>query len=113
MVFPFVILMLGAASDSVLFSFGGAYRNGWFPASSLIADEDGNLYGTTQAGGARCHSHCGTVFRLTPNPHSRSRHYAETVLYAFRAGSDGDLPSGGVVADANGNLFGATTLGGT
>jgi uncharacterized repeat protein (TIGR03803 family) len=36
----------------------------------------------------------------------------ETILYTFRGGSDGYAPVGGLVADQNGNLYGATSQGG-
>src|SRR6266852_4696746 len=45
-----------------LFSFNGT--NGSRPAASLVQASDGNLYGTTQFGGA---SGNGTVFRITPS----------------------------------------------
>jgi uncharacterized repeat protein (TIGR03803 family) len=38
---------------------------------------------------------------------------AEKVLHAFQGGSDGAQPSGGLVADQNGNLYGPTEGGGT
>ncbi|MGD0189506.1 MAG: choice-of-anchor tandem repeat GloVer-containing protein [Rhizomicrobium sp.] len=36
----------------------------------------------------------------------------ETVLYRFQGGSDGALPYAGVIADASGNLYGTTNVGG-
>jgi hypothetical protein len=42
-----------------------------------------------------------------------SAQWNEQVLYSFQGGSDGNLPVGGVVFDAAGNLYGATYLGGT
>lgn len=36
-----------------------------------------------------------------------------TSLYDFTGGSDGAYPVGGVVMDANGNLFGTTYAGGS
>ena len=36
----------------------------------------------------------------------------ETVVYSFQGGSDGSNPSGGLVVDAVGNLYGTTTTGG-
>ena len=38
-------------------------KDGANPHGSLIADSEGNLYGTTTDGGAEHH---GTVFKLTP-----------------------------------------------
>ena len=48
---------------------------------------------------------CGVVFKITPAG-------TESVLYTFTRGSDGATPVGGLIADASGNLYGATTQGG-
>src|SRR5260370_8923310 len=48
----------------------------------------------------------GTVFKLDPSGH-------ETVLYSFMGGSDGNLPSQGLIMDAVGNLYGTTNDGGS
>jgi hypothetical protein len=52
---------------SLLYSFKGP-PDGEFPAASLIFDKSGNLYSTSQAGGAGrpCQSGCGTVFEVSP-----------------------------------------------
>ncbi|HEY5047000.1 MAG TPA: choice-of-anchor tandem repeat GloVer-containing protein [Rhizomicrobium sp.] len=94
------------ASEKVLYSFQGG-RDGAFPGGGLIADDAGDLYGTTSNGGAGCpfKSGCGTVFKITPVG-------AETVLYAFQANSDGAGPNG-IIADKSGNFFGTTQAGGT
>jgi uncharacterized repeat protein (TIGR03803 family) len=77
--------------------------NGSLPAfSSLIADTHGNLFGTTSAGGA---SNLGTVFEIAKG----SGHI--TTLVSFH-GTDGATPDGGLIIDANGNLFGTTLNGG-
>jgi len=81
--------------------------DGAYPSGALIADGAGNLFGTTQQGGGSqyCSLGCGTVFKLAPDG-------TETVLYAFRAGSDGWAPESDLIADASGNLYGTTTSGG-
>jgi len=92
---------------SVLYSFQ-AGTDGKSPRSGLIFDGAGNLYGTTSAGGnGKCFNGygCGTVFKLTPDG-------IETVLYAFHGGGDGSFPSGNLVFDASGNLYGTTEGGG-
>jgi uncharacterized repeat protein (TIGR03803 family) len=38
--------------------------------------------------------------------------WTETILYTFSNGKDGGQPCGGLLADANGNLYGATNQGG-
>lgn len=82
------------------------------PLGGLIQDSKGNLYGTTEAGGTGCGgAGCGTVFELS-NPGGK---WTETVLYSFCSQSnctDGAGPSGGVIQDAQGNLYGTTYGGG-
>jgi uncharacterized repeat protein (TIGR03803 family) len=82
------------------------------PLAGVVQDPAGNLYGTTEIGGAgNCvgeggQQGCGTVFKL-------DRANKETVLYSFTAGADGGLPMGGLVLDAAGDLYGTTYDGGT
>ncbi len=97
---------------TVLHAFGG--RDGANPTSPLIFDAAGNLYGTTSSGGSSsvCNGGCGTVFELSPNGNGI---WIETVLYSFcslEACADGDEPSGGLVKDNGGNLYGVTVFGG-
>jgi uncharacterized repeat protein (TIGR03803 family) len=93
---------------SVLYTFSGG-NDGASPAGSLLADKEGNLYGTTQQGGASgsgCGGFgCGVVFKL-------SQGGGLTVLHSF-SGSDGAFPSSGVIMCRNGNLCGTTRKGGT
>jgi len=94
-----------AGKYTVLYAFTGG-TDGGNPADSLIRDSYGNLYGITYQGGDPYCSYCGVVFKV-------DRHGKETVLHAFgiRTG-DGQEPSGGLVRDATGNLYGATSYGG-
>jgi uncharacterized repeat protein (TIGR03803 family) len=85
---------------SVLHSFTGP--DGVWP-NGLTPDGTGNFYGTTSAGGTL---NAGTVFVLNLNGKER-------VLFNFSGGSDGGSASGALVRDANGDLYGATTYGGT
>jgi uncharacterized repeat protein (TIGR03803 family) len=88
-------------SEKVLYTFTGG-SDGGSPQSFLIEDKAGNLYGTTNAGGA---SGSGTVFKISGTK--------ETVLYSFGAQSnDGSVPDAGLAMDASGNLYGTTTEGG-
>ena len=91
-----------AGKETVLYSFtGGADGND--PVAGVIRDSAGNLYGTTQFGGAGV----GVVYQLDPSGH-------ETVLHTFTGGTDGGEPTAGVIRDsATGNLYGTTELGGT
>ncbi len=73
----------------------------------LTFDATGNLYGTTAYGGICGH---GTVFELTPN----NGKWTEKVLHNFNPnGKSGYDPSGGLILDNAGNLYGTTGLGGT
>ena len=87
---------------TILHAFTGT-PDGATPSSfsALVRDARGNLYGTTQAGGA---ADGGTVFRVDPTGR-------EKVLHSFNH-ADGFDPSGGVVRDAAGNLYGTTDFGG-
>lgn len=68
------------------------------PDSSLIIDNAGALYGTTQFGGALGQ---GNVYKLTPT----STGYVESVLYDFTGGLDGSQPEWPLTADRRGNLY--------
>jgi uncharacterized repeat protein (TIGR03803 family) len=97
----------GTWTQSVLQSFTGA--DGYFPAD-LVFDSAGNLYGTTQGGGAPgCSYGCGVVFKLAPNADGT---WAESTLHAFTGGADGANPFAGLVLHA-GSLYGTTLYGGT
>ena len=92
----------------VLHSFCGQSNctDGAFLDAGLVFDQKGNLYGTTNYGGANNDS--GVVFKLTPKGR-------ETVLYNFCSQSncaDGGWPSAGLIFDQKGNLYGTTWLGG-
>jgi uncharacterized repeat protein (TIGR03803 family) len=100
--------------EKVLWSFG-ASGDGRFPEAGLIADSEGNLYGTTEFGGAySCRNipfFCGTAFELSP-PNGQKRQWRERVLWSFGAGGDGARPQAGLTTDKSGNLYGTTTFGG-
>jgi uncharacterized repeat protein (TIGR03803 family) len=93
-------------TQNVLYSFTGGASDGASPNGGLIADGNGDLFGTTTSGGA---GNQGTVFELVKSGNS----YTETVLYSFAGGaSDGGNPYGTLIMDSNGNLFGTTDHGG-
>jgi uncharacterized repeat protein (TIGR03803 family) len=94
-----------SGTETVIFRFNGA--DGLRPSDGLIADAKGNLFGTTQDGGATDN---GVVFELTPGS---SGTWTENVLYSFTGGSgDGATPFDGLVFDKAGNLYGTTYFGG-
>jgi uncharacterized repeat protein (TIGR03803 family) len=80
----------------------GKSPNGTNPTSSVIFDRSGNLYGTTYYGGS---AGVGTVYKLSPAGNGT---WKQTVLYTFLDGADGGHP-GGLLMDAAGNLYGATS----
>jgi uncharacterized repeat protein (TIGR03803 family) len=98
----------GSWTETVLHDFNNNGMDGFSPEASLTFDRAGNLYGTTQHGGAYDE---GTVFELTP---TNGGSWTETVLHSF-AGSpdDGANPMAGLVFDASGILYGTTNSGGT
>jgi uncharacterized repeat protein (TIGR03803 family) len=72
---------------------------------TMIEANDGNLYGTTIAGGANSE---GVLFQMTLNGQLK-------IVYSFcsRAHcSDGEQPYGGVIQGTDGNLYGTTAYGG-
>jgi uncharacterized repeat protein (TIGR03803 family) len=94
----------GAWTETVLYMFAGA-PDAAGPVGGLVLDPAGNLYGTTTGGGI---PNLGTVFKITKTG-------KETVLYSFCSVAncaDGEFPNGGLVRDADGNLYGTTALGG-
>jgi uncharacterized repeat protein (TIGR03803 family) len=97
----------GAWQQTVLYSFQGG-SDGQFPAAALTFDANGNLFGTTSAGGG-AKSCCGTVFELTPS----STGWSKKTLYTFTGTPDGNLPNNALVFDSAGNLYGTTELGGS
>jgi uncharacterized repeat protein (TIGR03803 family) len=106
-----VFKLASDGTESVLYKFCSKRRcrDGAEPAAGLIADSAGNLYGTTEYGGATdciaAKPGCGTVFKIAPDG-------TEKVLYSFTGGSDGGLPAAGLIEDSAGNLYGTTSQGG-
>jgi uncharacterized repeat protein (TIGR03803 family) len=122
------LLLIGssaAQTESTLHTFQG-YRAdgavGSIPSNTyggLIADNEGNLYGTTPFGGTStfCVEEsilvgCGTVFREQP-PKVKGGAWTLNILYSFDPNyvGDGIQPTGGLVIDAKGNLYGTTATG--
>ena len=88
--------------ETVLHSFSGG-ADGANPTAGLVQDAAGNLYGTTERGGA---SGLGVVFKLDATG-------TETVLHRFAGGADGASPNADLVRDGEGNLYGTTINGGS
>jgi uncharacterized repeat protein (TIGR03803 family) len=97
----------GPWTETFLYEFQGSRhggKDGRAPWSELVFDGQGNLYGTTFAGGP--HHGRGTIFKLTPSAGG----WTETVLhYGGRKGGYGYRS--GLIFDAAGNLYGTAELG--
>jgi len=102
-----VFKITASGTESVLYSFKGGSGDGAHPTAALI-DVGGVLYGTTREGGTTHENGPtdgdGTVFAITTSG-------AESVLYRFKAGSDGFAPFTGLT-DVGGVLYGTTLQGG-
>jgi len=113
----------GAWTETVLHNFCSLANcaDGSQPEfSGVIMDAAGNLYGTTQFGGANGSPPSqlsGTAFELSP-PAQPGGAWTETVLYSFCSVggtncTDGDQPMAGLLRDPVGNLYGTTWAGGS
>jgi uncharacterized repeat protein (TIGR03803 family) len=93
-------------TESVLYDFCSQSNcgDGSFPHSTLVIDQNANLFGTTEAGGA---NNGGSLFKFDGS--------ALQVLYSFCSETgcrDGQLPEGGLILDQANDLFGLTGGGG-
>ncbi|HLZ66906.1 MAG TPA: hypothetical protein VKQ29_11790 [Aliidongia sp.] len=93
--------MVGGSSvtPTVLYAFSGP--DGARPNGSLVADAQGNLYGTTR-GGRLCHARHGLQADQSP----RDRRGLLTILHTF-TGPDGANPAAGVTFGPDGSLLAA------
>jgi uncharacterized repeat protein (TIGR03803 family) len=91
----------GRWTESIIHSFTGT--DGFDPEAEVTLDASGNLFGTTELGGA---NNAGTVFELTPSGSG----WTGSVLISFPGSSDGQQPYAGVLFDQSGNLYGATAF---
>jgi uncharacterized repeat protein (TIGR03803 family) len=96
-------IMARAQTFANLVDFDG--DNGDEPLMSLIQGADGNLYGTTFAGGHyyTCRPGCGTVFKVSLG--------GITIIHNFCADPtcpDGDQPYAGLILGIDGSFYGST-----
>jgi uncharacterized repeat protein (TIGR03803 family) len=89
----------GGWNESIVYSFYQHPGDAAAPEGGVVIDQQGNLYGVTQGGGAL---NGGTVYELTPN----GSNWTETILYNFEVGA---YPQASLVFDAHGALYGTTT----
>jgi uncharacterized repeat protein (TIGR03803 family) len=85
----------GMGHEKVLYNFP-AGPGAPSPASGVIRDPAGNLYGASDSGGP---AGAGLVYKLDTAGKF-------TALYSFTGGADGAYPTG-VIRDSSGNLYGA------
>jgi len=95
-------------TETILHMFGSNDESddGAGPSGPVALDGAGNLYGATQSG-THATSLEGTVYKITPDG-------TETVLQRFALGAQEQpsRPVGGVIVDADGNIYGTTLTGG-
>jgi uncharacterized repeat protein (TIGR03803 family) len=101
-----VFKLAPGGAETVLHTFAGG-ADGAAPQSPLVADQRGNLFGSTSKGGGNsgCGFGCGTIYEVAAHD-TRVR-----ILHVLSYG-DGQLPSGALVIDAGGNLYGTAAGGG-
>jgi uncharacterized repeat protein (TIGR03803 family) len=94
-----------AGAVTTIYSFKGGSGDGAYPYAPPVEGNDGNLYGTTTAGGntTACGSGCGTIYKITSAG-------ALTILHQFSI-TDGYSPYGPLVLGTDGNFYGTTTFG--
>jgi len=90
-----------SGKETVIYAFKSAGPDAAFPAAGLVRDASGNLFGTTMLGGA---AGMGTVFEVSASGH-------ESLLYSFKGGKLGAYPSGAIVRDPAGNIYGTGRFG--
>jgi uncharacterized repeat protein (TIGR03803 family) len=100
----------GSWTETTIHIFG-VPPNGSTPASGVVLDSEGNLYGATVYGGnGPCFQGCGMVYEFTPNS---TGGWTETVIYNFAPGGGlGSHPSSEIFLGKAGHMFGMTYAGG-
>ncbi len=93
----------GKWTETVLHHFTNT-PDGNQPLSGVVADAAGNLYGSTNSGGA---SSLGLVYQLTP-PTVAGGAWGINNLWSFTGNADGNNPGAGVILDSIGNVYGTT-----
>jgi len=92
----------GTYSHSTIYSFDEYGKNEAYPAGLLSFDSSGNLYGIA----AGVLSLDSKVYELVPSPSG----WTETTVFNQFTDASGERPTGGVILDASGNLYGAVSF---
>lgn len=108
-----VFMLTPAGTETVLHAFQYTVQQASLPTGGVVMDAAGNLYGEAVNGGLyNCpeisvsNPDCGSVYKLTTDG-------TMTTLYSFQGGADGSGPTGGLMIDSQGNLYGTTFKGGS
>lgn len=109
----------GAWTENILYDFDTTQgANGGAPITMVTFGPDGTLYGTTKhAGGGPCvqanyPNGCGTLYSMAPL-NDGSGQWMFNLLHTFQGPpTDGRVSKGGVIMDAQGNLYGVSQNGG-
>jgi hypothetical protein len=96
----------GGWTQTVLYTFTNG-TDGGEPVGPLAIDANGNMFGVTQVAGGRQSD--GTIFELSP---ASGGTWMFNVILDLGTFSTGTAPSGGLIFDAAGNLYGAAPYGG-
>lgn len=99
-----VFKLASKGKETVLHTF--TYTDGAYP-QGLVMGGNGTVFGAAGLGGNECEEDdlgCGSIFAIKPDG-------TFSLLYVFRGGSDGGVPSN-VIIDSNGILYGTAVVGG-
>jgi hypothetical protein len=99
----------GSWTETKLFDFYPSAPS--YPIGNLIRDRSGNLYGVTQSYTLGTGGFCGSVYELSP-PTQAGGAWTYMDIYFFGGNTDGCGPSGTLVQDSRGNIYGVTITGG-
>jgi uncharacterized repeat protein (TIGR03803 family) len=97
----------GTWTETILYNFSRGGGSGVYPSGTPLFNKAGQLFGVTHAGG----DGIGALVELHD---TQNRGWQERVLHIFQGfPRDGIGPTGRLVMDANGDLFGVTSHGGS
>jgi uncharacterized repeat protein (TIGR03803 family) len=98
----------GPWAETVLWALPNLYVYGQTPRAGLVFDSAGNLYGTSYYGGLY---YGGTVYEVSPNGDGT---WTGNTLWSFYGYPiSGSNPTGNLVFDSAGNLYGTTSNSGS
>jgi uncharacterized repeat protein (TIGR03803 family) len=93
--------LLKAQTVNILYNFSASNNDGIYPGYCLLQGNDGNFYGTTNAGGSNQYS---SIFKITP-----AGNLTNLVTFTGVVG----INTIGLMQGADGNFYGTTEIGGS